>query len=206
MLYRYYALTALADQLLDGEGNWLEKLVTDRLEQVGRVWLKEKVNELAGFDLARRTKRAYATGGLSEIRRFRNSWLSGGALSARSGFVGRGLRDIASGFNTEINRKETEVLGSDVRRAVVDRMENALLGEKPDKDQAGRQQQTWSGSRQKWLDAKWRHTWESQPRDPQGQWKPGRLKHPYMSKGARKIRTKRRAVARQAAKQGYSED
>lgn len=205
MLYRYYALTSLADQLLLGEANWLENLVTDRLEQVGRVWLKERVKEFTGFDLARRLNRGYATGGLSEIRRARNNFLSGSSLSARSGFIGRALRGAASGFETEINRKETEIVGSDVRRAVVDRMEHALLGDKPERRDPG-ERQGWSTSRQQWLDAAWRHNWESQPRDPQGQWKPGRLKHPYMTKGARKIRAKRRAVARKAARQFYSED
>lgn len=205
MLYRYYALTSLADELLLGEENWLEKLVTERLQEEGRVWLKEKIKEFTGFDLVRRLQRGYTTGGASEFRRARNSFLNGSSLSARSGFIGRGLRDIASGFETEINRAETEVVGSDVRRAVVDRMEHALLGDKPNQDAGQREQPTWQNSRQKWLDAAWRHDWRSQPRDPTGRWIPGRLKHPYMTRGARKIRSKRRATARKAARQFYSE-
>jgi hypothetical protein len=207
MIYRYYALTSLSDALLTGEGNFLEKLVTNRLEEVGRVWVKQKIAEATGFDFVRRTKRAYTTGGFSEFRRARNRLLAGSSFSARSGFIGRGLRDIASGFNTEINRVETEVVGSDIRRAVVDRMENALLGDKDEEQGSGeRSGKNFSSSRQRWLDAPWRHNWESQPRDPHGRWKPGRLKHPYMTKGARKIRAKRRAVARKSARESYSED
>lgn len=204
MLYRYYALTSLADSLLEGNQNFLEKLVTERLEELGRVFLKEKVKEVVGFDLVRRGKRAFTTEGVSELRRLRNDLVGGTPFAAKSGFVGRGLRDVASGFNAEVNRAETEVVGSDVRRGVVDRLENALLGEKPEHDRG--QRQTFSQSRQKWLDAKWRHDWRSQPRDAGGKWKPGRLKHPYMTVGARKIRGKRRAAARKAARQAYSED
>jgi len=201
MLYNYYALSSLSDALLKGDQNFLEKLVTDRLEQVGRVWIKQKIFELSGVDLVRRTKRAITSQGISELRRARNSWLSGGSLSARSGFIGRALRSAASGFETEVNRRETEVVGSAARRAVVDRMEHALLGDKPETDR--RKQQNWSGSRQQWLDAAWRHDWRSQPRDPQGRWTPGRLKHPYMTRGARKIRGKRRAAARNAAREAW---
>jgi hypothetical protein len=213
MIYRYYALASLSDSLLIGEGNFLEKLVTDRLEEFGRVWLKQKVAEATGFDFLRRTKRAYTTGGMSEIRRARNRLLAGSSLAARSGFIGRGLRDIASGFNTEINRVETEVVGSDVRRAVVDRMEHALVGDEQDRGNGtgtgGRSGQSWSSARQEWLkanDAPWRHNWESQPRDPHGRWKAGRLKHPYMTKGARKIRTKRRIIARNAARESWRDN
>ena len=204
MLYSYYGLSSLADTLLSGESNFLEKMITERLEEVGRVWLKEKVDELVGHDLARRMKRGYTTGGLSEIRRLKNSALGGGAFSARSGFIGRTSRAITSGFETEVNRRETEIVGSDFRRGVVDRMENALLGEKPDTER--RNQQTWSGSRQQWLDAGWRHDWRSQPRDPKGRWTQGRLKHPYMTQGARRIRRQRIAAARKAVKELWREE
>lgn len=204
MLYRYYALTSLADSLLDGTENILEKLVTDRLEQLGRVFIKQKVKEVVGFDLIRRGQRAYTTGGVSELRRGRNSFVSGSSFSARSGFIGRGLRDVASGFNTEVNRAETEVVGSDVRRGVVDRIEHALLGDKPDKEPG--QGQTFSASRQQWLDAAWRHDWRSQPRDPEGRWKAGRLKHPFMTQGARKLRSKRRAAVRKTVREAFRDD
>jgi len=201
MLYRYYALTSLADSLLGGEQNFLENMITERLEQLGRVWLKEKVNDLVGHDLARRMKRGYTTGGVSEIRRARNTWLGGTAMSARSGIIGRSLRAVSSGFETEVNRRETEVVGSDFRRGVVDRIEHALLGEKPDAERG--KQKSWSSSRQQWLDADWRHDWRSQPRDPQGRWSVGRLKHPYMTQGARKIRRQRIAAARKAVKEAW---
>ena len=205
MLYTYYLLTSLSDALIGGEENFLENMVTERLHEVGKVWLKEKVADLLGHDFARRAKRGYTTGGLSEVRRLRNRWLGGTVMSARSGFVGRTLRGFSSGFESEFNRRETEVAGSDVRRAVVDRIEHALLGDKheaADTDQQGTKR-SWTRSREQWLDAEWRHDWRSQPRDPHGRWSPGRLKHPYMTKGARRIRRQRIAAARKAVHEAF---
>ena len=209
MLYSYYALSSLADSLLEGEGNLLEKLVTDRIQEVGKLWLKEKVDQVVGHDFARRVKRGWTTGGMSEVRRLRNSWLGGSAFSARSGIVGRTMRAFDTGFISEFNRRETKVSGSDVRRAVVDRIEAALFGEghgagstEGQESNQGKRR-NWSGSRQQWLNAAWRHDWRSQPRDFYGRWSPGRLNHPYMSKGARRIRRQRIAAARKTVHETF---
>ena len=183
----------------------------ERVEEIGKVWIKEKVDEATGIDLARRVKRAYSTEGLSEVRRLRNSLLGGSALSARSGVVGRVLRAFSSGFETEFNRLETSIAGSDIRRAVIDRVEHYLGGSKhaaddkdKDKEQGGKK--SWRQSREEWLDSAWRHNWRSQPRDAHGRWTPGRLKHPYMTQGARKIRRKRRAAVRKAVHEAFTRD
>ena len=180
----------------------LENLVTKRLEEVGKLWLKEKVADVVGHDFARRLKRGYTTSGLSEVRRLKNTALGGSAFSARSGVVGRTLRGFQTGFESEFNRRETQVAGSDVRRAIVDRMEHAFFGDRQSNaDKAA--SSNFKRSRQQWLDEAWRHNWRSQPRDWHGRWTPGRLKHPYMTKGARRIRAKRRSAARKAVREAF---
>jgi hypothetical protein len=170
-------LSALAGSLVIGNDNSLEKLVIEKLETMGEQFLKDMISKSTGVDLIGRGKAALASGGRSEVNRARSSWLQGPSVPNLSGSGSGGSSDR-------------------IEKSFFKNKQGQSKGQKP----------TWSGSRREWLDANWRHTWESQPRDVEGRWKPGRLKHPYISKGARRIRSKRRAAARKAVREAWRDD
>ena len=208
MGFNVKTLASLATALVSGGSNPLEHILLEKLEAMGEEAIREIISQsLSDFDLLGRTKAAFETKGMSEINNLRARWLNpgGGAIGS---FASRTKTAYTTGGKSEFNRLRRRILGSDGSEAAK-RIQEAFFGKFKERDttysrdEGGR---TWSSSRREWLDAGWRHDWRSQPRDKHGKWIPGRLKHPYMTKGARKIRSKRRAAARKAAKSAYLED
>lgn len=177
MPFNMSLLSALAGSLVVGTDNSLEKLVMEKIEKMGEEFLKEAITHFTpGLNIVDRTKAAFRSAGKSELENARRNWLQGVSTVKAPG----------SGLS-----------------GTSERLEKAFFKDskfqRPVGSSGGGGAKTWQGSRQQWLDAEWRHDWRSQPRDAEGRWKAGRLKHPYMTQGARSIRRKRRAAARKAA-------
>jgi hypothetical protein len=159
----------LAQALLNGDENIIEKLIVDKLEDIGQDFIRDNLLPRQS-GLERRIRRAVESGGQSEFDRLRKQWLSSVTPAPLPG-----TRQIDRFINAF--------------------QRNAHLLSRPEG-----KYWTWNKSRQEWLNNKWRHDWRTQPRDARGRWIKGRLRHPYISKGARRIRRQRRAVARAAAR------
>jgi hypothetical protein len=175
----------LANVLITGNESALENLLAKKLEELGEDALMQLVGNLSpDMGIANRVVRAVETGGESEFNRARNEWLH--AISP------------------------TPLPGANILQKLEDLFEKRkqqIQSTRPDRPEGN--WWMWSNSRHQWIDQRWRHNWRSQPRDWHGRWEPGRLRHPYISKGARRIRRQRRAAARKAAKQlmqGFIED
>src|SRR5512139_443302 len=170
-------LGKLASALISGDENIIEKLIEKKLEDMGEDLLMQLVSSaLPGMVVAQRAARAVETGGASEFNRLRNEWLS--AVTPAS-LPGTGM---------------------------ISRLQKAFEKNKHLLTRPEGKWQTWKKSRQEWLDESWRHDWRTQPRDPHGRWTPGRLRHPYISKGARRIRRARRKAAREAVRAAWTRD
>lgn len=168
LLINATSLATIAKALLSGRENIVEKIIEDKLEDLG----KEVIRSIIPFDfgVVGRAAEALSTGGRSEVDRMRSQWLNS-LMPVRTTSQG-----VAGRFQRAFLRNEH----------LLTRPEGKW--------------QRWSRSRQEWLDERWRHDWRSQPRDWRGRWTPGRLRHPYISKGARRIRRARRQAARSAAR------
>lgn len=126
-------------------------------------------------------------------------------LPQGTGVIGRVAQAVATGGQSELNRVRSQWLSSLTPQrlpgqGMLGRLENAFLKNEHLLNRPSGKWQKWSKSRQEWLDEKWRHDWRTQPRDWHGRWSPGRLRHPYISKGARRIRRVRRREARAAVR------
>lgn len=205
-MFGFGVLADLATSLISGGENNIEKLILEKLEHMGEEFLKEIANEMIpGVDLIGRGKSALQSRGMSEVNRLRSHWLSGTASG--SSFMNSGKTAGMGG----LQRLSVNVIGAE-QTDLAKKIQNAFFGGRDLQrtpgllDNTEHGGKTWQGSRQQWLDAGWRHDWRSQPRDKHGRWLPGRLKHPYMTQGARRIRRQRRTAARKAAKQAYSEN
>jgi hypothetical protein len=161
-------LDRIAKSLMVGDVNVIERVVVNKLEDMGMDFAMGFLPP--GVGVASRVAQAVATGGQSELDRMRSQWLS--SLTPQR-LPGHAL----------INAVTKSFLENE-----------HLLYRPPGK------WQKWSKARQEWLDEKWRHDWRTQPRDWHGRWSPGRLRHPYISKGARRIRRVRRREARTLAR------
>lgn len=189
-------LTKLATALVNGDDNIVEKLIANKLENMGEDMLMQLIGRaVPGFDVVQRAAAAVETGGVSEFNRLRSQWLHSITPSALPG--SGTLRRLQSAFD---KNKHLLSRPGGTRLTWIGKDWND-----PDKkwvrivDDTGGHWK-WNRSRQQWLDEGWKHDWRSQPRDPRGRWIEGRLRHPYISKGARRIRRARRKAAREMAR------
>jgi hypothetical protein len=165
-------LAKLATALIEGDDDIIAKLLERKLEDLGRDLILNVIgSEIA---IANRVGEAIKTGGASEFNRMRQQWLHGLTPAPAPGFGF--LRRVQNTYEREY-----------------------ALAERNAGRPAGKWWQ-WSRSRNEWLDRRWRHDWRTQPRDWHGRWIPGRLRHPYMSRTAKRIRRSRRRAARIAAR------
>lgn len=171
-------LIKLATALVEGDDSLLVKLLTDKVEQLGRDLISDVIGATAfgaGLSATRRFGRAVETGGASELNRLRDQWLNTVRPARLPGL--RGLQKVLDYQNRP-------------RRTF--------------KWQRG----GWARSRQEWLDEGWRHDWRSQPRDLRGRWIPGRLDYPLQTKlrvsrrlrRLRRVRNANRRVGRAMAR------
>lgn len=171
--------TGILSKLATALINGDENLIEKLIEKKLEDLGEDVIMQLVGGPLATamRVSKAVETGGASEFNRLRNQWLQG--------------------------IKPPSLAGT----GTIGRLQKAFERNKHLLMRPEGKWQTWRKSRGEWLDESWRHDWRSQPRDPQtGEWVPGRLKHPYISKGARRLRLKRRKAAREMAKAALNND
>lgn len=197
------ALVKLASALTSGDDNIIEKLIRDKIEDMGEDLIGQALsNVMPMAGAAQRALTALETGGVSEFARLRSQWLH--SLIPSTSFPGGGaLRRLQGAFE-----KNKHLLS---RPGGIKLTWEGSGWDAPDVKWKRSWSETgghwkWSKSRQEWLDVSWRHDWRTQPRDPHGKWIPGRLRHPYISKGARRIRRARRKAAREAVKAAWTRD
>jgi hypothetical protein len=180
-LFNIGTLVNLGSALLKGDGNAIERMITNKIESMGQSFLEGFVSNITkpAFGLGGRVEAAIRTGGGSEIKKQREEFIHSMSLPTSAP---AGVRKAVG----TVNRFEQAFY------------RNAHLINRPEG-----KHQIWSKSRQEWLDQSWKHDWRTQPRDVEGQWKVGRLRHPYVAKGARRIRRKRRATARKIVRQAW---
>jgi hypothetical protein len=117
----------------------------------------------------------------------------------------RAFRDITRAREHFLNQFRPAPLPySGVLKKLAEQINNAvnIYNQEATKPVEGRHW-TYSKSRQQWLDVSHRFDWRTQPRDPHGQWTPGRLRYPYMSKDLKRMRRKLRYTSRKAARRGF---
>lgn len=191
-------LTKLASALISGDDNVIEKIIANKLENMGEEMLMQLVGRaLPGLDIAQRVATAVETGGASEFNRLRDQWLH--SLVPSTSVPGSGIaRRLQNAFEKNkhlLSRPGGTKLTwvgkdwNDPNKKWV-RVEDSPTGG----------HWKWSRSRREWLDVSARYDWRTQPRDPRGRWTEGRLRHVYVSKGNRRARRERRKLARLAAR------
>lgn len=170
-------LGTIADALIRGDDNLISRMVERKLENLGQNMIRELMPVGTGaFATSSRIEQAVRTRGASEFNRIRSQWLNSLAPPPLPG------------------------------AGILNRLQNAYRKAAFEASRPQGKHWVWSRSRREWLDQSWKHDWRSQPRDVRGRWIPGRLRHPYVSKGVRRLRAKRRAVARAAVRDAWRND
>lgn len=193
------AIAALASTLVSGDENAIEKMIANKLENMGGSLISQLLESVTpkASDLSRIGK-AIDTGGVSELERLRNEWLS--SVTPRpASFPGSGMaRRLQRAFDNNQHLLS--------RPGGTELTWEGKGWNDPDKKWVRRWSSTgghwkWDKSRQQWLDTSYRYDWRTQPRDYHGRWRAGRMKYAYVPKQQRRMRTMRRRAARKMARQ-----
>lgn len=170
-------ISRLVGAFVKGDENLLTKLVENKLESMGEDALMSLIG--GPIAMAGQVGNILQTGGAANFNRLRDQWLN--------------------------NLKPGPLPYQKMLQRVFESREHHR-----GRDRAAKWTRTdWAKSRQDWLNNLWQHNWESQPRDYHGRWIIGRLSRPYVArhpkrqKGikARRLRNKRRRMARRLARQ-----
>jgi len=158
-----------------------ENLITKLIEHKLESMGEDALMELFGGPLAMagRVGHAVQTGGASEFNHLRDDWL-------------RSMNPAKMPY-----------------QRVFQRIFESRMDHRGRQRRAKWTRSTWATSRKDWLQNRWQHNWESQPRDWHGRWMIGRLSYRYQptkpkrKRGikARRLRMRRRRMARKMARQ-----
>jgi hypothetical protein len=147
-------IAKLVTALTSGDDNLLDKILHDKLDELGEEFLtKYLAGPFGGTDT--RIADAIRTGGMSELEHLGQHFLSTGTPQP--------WQKIVSSAYAPLRRR--------------------MHGEHSLRSQAAWARTDWASSRDDWLDNRWRHDWRSQPRDDRGRWIPGRLNAIYVPSG-----------------------
>ena len=176
-------LGQLVASLLQGGDNVVEKLVFEKIENLGRGVISDLIRNTplgAGMAFSERFVNTIETGGAKQFKRARDQWLNSLVKPVRGvGTANRLAKKIEIAFQKAAEEEY----------------------QKSSKPKQGFWK--WSRSRQEWLNEDWRHDWRSQPRDLIGRWIPGRLNTIYISPRAKRVRSARRRAVRKQVKEMF---
>jgi hypothetical protein len=149
-------IAKLVAALTSGDDNLLDKILHDKLDELGEEFLmKTLAGPFAGTD--KRIGDAIQTGGMSELQHLGQHFLSTG--------MSQPWQKIVSSAYAPLRRR--------------------VHGQHSPRSSAAWARTDWATSRDDWLDNRWKHDWRSQPRDARGRWIPGRLQTWYVTTGMR---------------------
>lgn len=171
-------LGQLAESLLKGEENLIEKIVGKKIEELGKGLINDLIKASpigSGVEVAKRLGEAILEGGPTEFKRARDQWLNAVQAPALTGSASKLSVKLQKAF--QIAAKEQS---------------------RPEQGHW-----KWSKSRQSWLNEDWKHDWRSQPRDKIGRWLPGRLKTIYIAPKVKKVRSARRRAIRKQVRESF---
>lgn len=171
-------LGQLAASLLQGEGNFIAKMVGAQIESAGTNIIKDLISQSVGFKAKKAGEtlgNAILFGSPQEFKRARDQWLNAMNEKPLTGSESKLSEQIQKSFQIAAREQSRPEQGH----------------------------WKWSKSRNDWLNEDWKHDWRSQPRDKLGRWIPGRLKHIYVSTSVKKSRSARRRAVRKQVKEMF---